>query len=164
MQIEAKEYWKLFKPATCSLKLEGTTKEAVFAELVENFVKAKSLESSQEAPARRALIEREALASTGVGQNVAIPHVKLAGLEEAIFSLSIHPQGLEWASLDGQPVTILFTVLRPERAGARHDPERHLDMMRWISLLSRDGDFRRFAMAVTTKKELVDLLREMAGS
>lgn len=163
MQTEAKEFWKLFKPAACSLELTGSTRELVFAELVDNFVKAKSLDEALAVPARRALTEREALASTGVGQNVAIPHVKLAGLEEPIFSLSLHPRGLEWASLDGQAVMILFTVLRPERAGPRYNPERHLDMMRWISQLSRDADFRRFALGVTTKKALVDLLREMSA-
>lgn len=164
MQAEAKEYWKLFKPAVCSLKLVGNSKEEVFAELVENFVKAKCLEESLADSARRALLAREALASTGVGQNVAIPHVKLVGIDEPIFSLSLHPAGIEWSSLDGQPVTILFTVLRPERAGVRYDPERHLDMMRWISHLGREADFRRFALGVTTKKALVDLLKEMASS
>ena len=164
MQTEAKEYWKLFKPAACSLRLAGQTQDEVFTELVENFVKGKALDGSLAASARKALLEREALASTGIGQNVAIPHVKLAGLEEPIFSLSLHPDGIEWSSLDGQPVTIFFTVLRPERANPRYNPERHLDMMRWISHLGREADFRRFALAVGTKKELVDLLREMAGS
>jgi PTS system nitrogen regulatory IIA component len=163
MQTEARDYWKLFKPSACSLRLEGESKEAVFAELVENFVKAKLLDVSLASQARRALFEREALASTGVGQRVAIPHVKLVGLEEAIFSLSLHPRGIEWSALDGDPVTILFTVLRPEKKSGRYDPERHLDMMRWISQLSRDADFRRFALGVTTKKALVDLLREMSA-
>jgi len=162
MQTEANEYWKLFKPAACSLRLSGGNKEEVFQELVETFVKAKSLPEALQDAALSALIERENLASTGVGQRVAIPHVKLAGLEEAIFSLALHPDGIEWSSLDGEPVTILFTVLRPEKAGARHNPERHLDMMRWISQLGRDADFRRFAAGVTTKKALVDLLREMS--
>jgi mannitol/fructose-specific phosphotransferase system IIA component (Ntr-type) len=164
MQTEARGYWKLFKPAACSLNLEGATKDEVFAELVDNFVRAKCLDLALAQPARRALIERETLASTGVGQHVAIPHVKLAGLEEAIFSLSIHPRGIEWSALDGESVTILFTVLRPEKKGERYDPERHLDMMRWISQLSRDADFRRFAVGVSTKKALVDLLREMSVS
>jgi len=164
MQTEAKEYWKLFKPAACSLKLTGATREEVFAELVEHFVEARCLDAALQGAALRALIEREKVASTGVGQHVAIPHVKLAGLEEPIFSLSLHPGGIDWASLDGAPVNILFAVLRPERAGARYNPDRHLDMMRWISQLGRDADFRRFAARVTTKKALVDLLREMSGS
>ena len=163
MQTEARDYWKLFKPSACSLRLQAETKEEVFAELVDNFVKAKCLDVELASQARRALLEREALASTGVGQHVAIPHVKLVGLDEAIFSLSLHPHGIEWSALDGESVTILFTVLRPERKSERYDPERHLDMMRWISNLSRDADFRRFAVGVTTKKGLVDLLREMSA-
>jgi len=164
MKTEARDYWKLFKPAACCLKLEGTTKDEVFTELIDNLVKAKCLESSLAVQARRALVEREGLASTGVGQRVAIPHVKLTGLEEAIFSLSIHQRGIDWSALDGEPVSILFTVLRPERKSGRYDPERHLDMMRWISQLGRDADFRRFALGVTTKKGLVDLLHEMSTS
>lgn len=162
--MSATDYWKLFKPAACSVELAGATREEVFAELIENFVKAKCLAAGMEKAALKALLEREAMASTGVGQRVAIPHVKLPGLEEAIFSLSLHARGLDWGAIDGQPVSIFFTVLRPEKAGARHQPEKHLDMMRWISQLGRDADFRRFALAVTTKKALVDLLREMSPS
>lgn len=162
MRTEANDYWKLFKPSACSVDLKGTTQEEIFGELVANFVKAKVLDGACASDAVRALRDREALASTGVGQQVAIPHVKLAVLEEPIFSLSIHRTGVEWASLDGGPVTIFFTALRPERPGKRYDPDRHLDMMRWISTLGRDADFRRFAMAVATKKDLVDLLKEKA--
>jgi len=163
MQTEAKEYWKLFKPAACSLGLSATTREQVFTEIVENLVKAKCLDAKLKPAAQRALAEREALASTGIGQGVAIPHVKLAALEEAVFSLSLIPRGIEWAALDGQSVSIFFTVLRPDRANSRHNPERHLDMMRWISQLGRDPDFRRFALGVSTKKALVELLREMSA-
>jgi PTS system fructose-specific IIC component len=163
MQTEAKDYWRMFKPAACNLALAAGSKEELFEQLLDGLIKAKSLDKALRTPALRALVERETLASTGVGQRVAIPHVKLSGLEEAVFSLSLVPAGIEWNALDGESVTILFTVLRPERASPRYNPERHLDMMRWISTLGRDADFRRFAMGVTTKKALVDLLREMSA-
>lgn len=162
--MTAHDHWKLFKPAACSIEIVGATREEVFGQLLENFVQARCLPATLQKAALKALLERENLASTGVGQRVAIPHVKLAGLEEALFSLSLHRTGVEWGAVDGQPVSIFFTVLRPEKAGTRHQPERHLDMMRWISQLGRDADFRRFAQAVTTKKALVDLLREMSPS
>jgi mannitol/fructose-specific phosphotransferase system IIA component (Ntr-type) len=162
MQTQAKDYWKLFKASACSLKLKGTTQEEVFQEIATNLVRAKLLPSALEKPAVKAFMAREELATTGVGQNVAIPHVKLKGLEEPIFSLSLHPEGMEWRSVDGEPVKILFAVLRPERAGARFDPDRHLDMMKWISKLVRQADFRRFSQAVSKRTELVDLLKEMS--
>jgi mannitol/fructose-specific phosphotransferase system IIA component (Ntr-type) len=77
-------------------------------------------------------------------------------------TLGIHREGVPWAAVDGAPVQILFTVLRPEKPGADHDPERHLEMMRWIAKLARDADFRRFALRARTKTELVDLLKEMS--
>ena len=95
--------------------------------------------------------------------NVAIPHVKLAGLDKVAASLSVHTTGVEWAAVDGELVNIFFAILRPEEANDQHDPERHLDMMRWIARLARDSDFRSFAMQAHTKRELVDLLKEMAN-
>ena len=91
------------------------------------------------------------VASTGVGMNVAIPHVKLPGLEEPVFSLCLAPDGIEWSSVDGEPAKIIFAVLRPERASETFDPERHLEMMRWIAALGRDSDFRNFARAASTR-------------
>lgn len=159
MRTEAKDYWKLFRPSACVLQLKGQERSQVFEEIISNFIKAKVLDEGLRAAALQALVEREELASTGVGKNVAIPHVKLAGLEEAVVGLAIHPEGVEWSSLDGSAVKILFTVLRPERESERYDPERHLDMMRWISSLGRAGDFRSFALNCPTKKALVDLLK-----
>ena len=160
MQTEAKDFWRLFKVSSCSVRLEGTSKDEVFEELIENFIEAGALREDLREAALQALLARETIASTGVGQRVAIPHVKLVGLDEAVLSLSIHPGGVEWDSLDGEPVSIFFTVLRPERATERYHPDRHLDIMRWISLLSRDNDFRRFVVGATTRKDLLDLLRE----
>lgn len=160
MQTKAKDYWKLFRASTCSIRLKGATKSEVFEELVANLVAAKALAEDLEASALRALQEREKLASTGVGMNVAIPHVKLRGLEETVLSLSVHPIGVEWHALDGEPAHVIFTVLRPEAAGALHDPERHLALMRWISSLARDPDFRNFARAAKNRTDLIDLLRE----
>lgn len=162
METQAQDFWKLFKPVGCSVKLKGATKEEVFDELIGNLVQAKMLSEKSAKTALRALAERERLASTGVGRNVAIPHVKISGLDSVVVSLSIHPEGVDWEALDGDQVNIFFTVLRPATAGDQHDPERHLEMMQWISRLCRDADFRRFATRASTRTELVDLLKEMA--
>ncbi len=160
MPTETSDYWKLFKAKCCSVALKASDREEIFRELVKNLVHGGGLDEKHTEDAVKALLDREELASTGLGMNVAIPHVKLPGLETVALSVSVHKDGVEWSALDGDVVRIFFTVLRPERGGEQHDPERHLDMMRWIARLSRDGDFRRFAIASKTKKELVDLLKE----
>jgi mannitol/fructose-specific phosphotransferase system IIA component (Ntr-type) len=156
-------FWKQFKAKSCSLDLSAGTKPAVLAEVVETLVASDALPAELRAAALDALMERERAGSTGVGMNVAIPHVKLKGLERAACSLSVHAAGVEWQAVDGAPVHILFAVLRPEKAGDQHDPEKHLEMMRWIARLSRDADFRRFALRVKTKAELIDLLKEKSA-
>ena len=163
MPTKTTDFWKLFKAKCCSISLKAIDQEGAFQELVDNLTSGGGLPEALRESAVKALVEREQLASTGLGVNVAIPHVKLKGLERAAVSLSVHKGGLDWKALDGEPVRLFFTVLRPERAGELHDPERHLGMMKWIARLARDGDFRRFAIGASTKKELVDLLKEKAG-
>lgn len=158
----AKPFWKLFKTKACAVQIAAADKDGVLREIVANLVAAGSLGEPHAGNAERALLDREQLASTGVGQNVAIPHVKLEGLEEVAACLSVHPHGVEWAAVDGEPVRILFTVLRPAQSTDLHDPERHLEMMRWVAALSRNDDFRSFALQAKTRTELVDLLKEMS--
>jgi nitrogen PTS system EIIA component len=156
-------FWKHFKPKSCNINLKASDKDAALAEVVENLIKADLLDESLREGVLEALREREELASTGVGTGVAIPHVKISGLTKVVCNLSIHKEGLEWSAIDGAPVHILFAILRPERAGDEHDPEKHLEMMTWIAKLGREADFRRFARAARTKTELVDLLKEMSA-
>ncbi len=156
-------FWKNFKAKSCSVELAGATKEDVLREIVSTLLKGGALDAKFEKSVIAALVAREAQASTGVGMNVAIPHVQIAGLEQAVANVSVHKTGVDWSAIDGEPVHILFTVLRPERASASHDPDRHLEMMRWIARLGRMSDFRNFALQAKTRTELVDLLKEMAN-
>jgi nitrogen PTS system EIIA component len=155
-------FWKNFKAKACAIDLEGQDKEQVLTAIVAHMIEGGALSERLERQALTALVARETQASTGVGMNVAIPHVQLAGLEQAVFGLSVHKTGVPWAALDGEPVHLFFTVLRPDRATPNYDPTKHLEMMRWVARLGRSGDFRRFAIAARTKAELVDLLKEMA--
>lgn len=155
-------FWKQFKPKACSVSLAGATKDEVLREVVEALVKGGALDPKLADAAHLALLERERVASTGVGTAVAIPHVKLAGLTQVVASLCVHSRGVEWAAVDGDAVHVLFTVLRPEKQTDQHDPERHLEMIRWIARLARSADFRAFALQAKTRTALVDLLKEMS--
>jgi len=158
---ERMDWHRRFKVKACSLRLAAKDKHAALAEVVRGLVASSALDAALEESALTALVNREEIASTGVGMNVAIPHVRLEGLEEAVLSLALAPAGIPWAAVDGEPVQILFVVLRPSEATDRHDPEDHLEMMRWIARLARDPDFRSFALHVKTRTELVALLAEM---
>jgi len=158
-------HWhKRFKTKACILRLSALDKASALREVVQNLVQTELLPRDLAGDAVAALLGREEVASTGVGMNVAIPHVRLAGLSEAVLSLALAPAGIEWTAVDGEPVKILFVVLRPGEASDLHDPEDHLEMMRWIARLARDADFRAQALEVTTRAELMALLTELKAT
>ena len=76
--------------------------------------------ASTSAPIFDTLLQRERLGSTGIGEGIAIPHGKLAGLAR-LFGLAARlDKPIDFEALDGQPVDILFLLLAPEGAGADH--------------------------------------------
>ncbi|MGC5779269.1 PTS IIA-like nitrogen regulatory protein PtsN [Methylobacterium sp. NFXW15] len=66
------------------------------------------------------LLQRERLGSTGIGEGVAIPHGKLAGLDRLFGLFARFDRPVDFEALDGEPVDIAFLLLAPEGAGADH--------------------------------------------
>lgn len=79
------------------------------------------------------LLQRERLGSTGLGQGIAIPHGKMAGLDQLRTVFARLSQPIEFDSVDDQPVDLIFLLLAPESAGADH-----LKALARISRLLRD--------------------------
>ncbi|MBM1170531.1 PTS IIA-like nitrogen regulatory protein PtsN [Microvirga arabica] len=67
-----------------------------------------------------ALLQRERLGSTGIGEGIAIPHGKLAGLTRIFGLVARLDKPVNFEALDSQPVDVLFLLLAPEGAGADH--------------------------------------------
>ena len=66
------------------------------------------------------LLQRERLGSTGIGEGIAIPHGKLPGLDRLFGFMARLDKPVDFESLDGQPVDLVFLLLAPEGAGADH--------------------------------------------
>jgi PTS system nitrogen regulatory IIA component len=84
------------------------------------------------------LLEREQLQSTGIGDGVAIPHSALENAEAQAAALLLFPKGIDFESIDGKPVHIVFGVVGPKRATGEH-----LRTLARISRLLRDEGTRR---------------------
>ena len=67
-----------------------------------------------------ALLQRERLGSTGIGEGIATPHGKPPGLTRIFGLMARLDKPVDFEALDGQPVDILFLLLAPEGAGADH--------------------------------------------
>ena len=84
---------------------------------------------------KRSLVERENLGTTGFGGSVAIPHAKIAGLDECVGVVIRLENPVEYQAHDGRPVDLVFALFSPESGGAIH-----LKALAEISRLLRDDD------------------------
>ena len=99
------------------------------------------------------LLQRERLGSTGVGNGVAIPHGKMPKLDR-IHGLFAHlEKPVEFESLDGKPVDLVFLLLAPEDAGADH-----LKALALIARLLRDEKVAEKLRAAQDAKKLYSVL------
>ena len=101
------------------------------------------------------LLEREKISTTAIGEGVAIPHGKLPGVERVVGVFARSPEGVEFASLDGEPTHLFFTLIAPEDAAADH-----LKALARISRLLKDPAFRTRLMQGETRKEIFDIIAE----
>jgi PTS system nitrogen regulatory IIA component len=83
------------------------------------------------------LLERERLASTGVGGGVAIPHGRYDGFGELRAAVAVCPAGVDFDAVDGLPVKILVGIIGP-----RSMPQKHLAALAGVSRVLRDGTKR----------------------
>lgn len=136
--------------------VKATSKEEVLDEIIKAAVKAKMIPARKFAAVRKILQEREALGSTGIGNGVAVPHVKADEITKTNMILSRSAAGIPYSAVDGKDVHTLFMLLAPKDAVAEH-----LQALRWISTLARSSDFRRFVGNASGEAEIRDLLHEM---
>jgi mannitol/fructose-specific phosphotransferase system IIA component (Ntr-type) len=140
-------------------RLESTSKEEVFQEMLDKVVEAGHITKRDRTAMKKLLIEREAQGSTGLGNGIAVPHLKSKKLTEHHLVIANSEDGIQFGAIDGQPVHTLFLVMGPA-----DDPESHLQVLRWASSLARSADFRRFVLSATSEAEIRDLLEEMSGA
>jgi mannitol/fructose-specific phosphotransferase system IIA component (Ntr-type) len=97
------------------------------------------------------LIVRDELGPTGIGEGVAIPHVWHPGLSSIITALAISPSGLNYPSLDGEPVHIIVLILSPP--GATEEPAKQRHFETWLRHL-RNPSFRAALRLATTEEHI----------
>jgi PTS system nitrogen regulatory IIA component len=103
----------------------------------------------------KVLVERERLGSTGIGDGVAIPHGKMNGVRHPIISFGRSKQGLDFESMDGQPVHLFFLLIAPENSSGIH-----LQVLAKIAKILKNRDFRKKLMEPATREELYQTIVE----
>lgn len=142
---------ELLAPSLIKMNLEAETKEELFPELVELFVAAGCIRDR--AAAVRVLEEREAKMTTGIANGIGIPHGKLPEAKRTLLSLGISRNGIEYNSIDGEPVHIVITIFAQiDNLG------EHIEVLAEISRLFAVPGFRENISAARTPEEVLRLI------
>lgn len=135
--------------------LSSTNKESVIGELVDSLQTAGEISVTDREDIVKAILKREELGSTGIGRGIAVPHTKHPSVKKLVGTVGVSASGVEFESLDGEPVQLFFLLISPPDR-----PSDHLRALENISRQLRDETFCRFLKQAKTKEDILQLLAE----
>ena len=140
-------------PDTISAELQAEDKERVVDEMTQLLLNAGQIAENQYKKIVKAVLKREELGSTAMGQGVAIPHAKHPGVSQTIGTVAVSHAGVDFSSLDGERVHVFFLLLSPP-----DQPDDHMRALESISRQVRKDVFCRALARATTPDEIRQLL------
>ena len=142
---------QILQPDCIKVPVENRDKEAVITELVDLLDTNRLLLDRD--TALDAVITRERIQSTGTGAGIAIPHGKCNAVKELVMAIGIAHEPIEFESVDGKPVTILFLLVSPaDQTGP------HIQTLATISRMMLNEEFRQQLEKVACADEVYELL------
>jgi nitrogen PTS system EIIA component len=145
----------ILRPECVIADLSGASVASVLSELANHVAAATGLDAGT---LSAGLTARERLGSTGIGEGVAVPHCKVAGLGTLTAALGRSVDGVDFRALDGKPTRIFVALFAPERAGAEH-----LQALARVSRLLKRPEFRKALLEAPDASAMYRLIVEEDG-
>ena len=141
----------LLKPQSILLNASPTNKADAIYTLGDLMDKGGNL--SDKAEYLKAVFAREESGSTGLGDGIATPHAKSAGVKEAGLSAMVVPNGVDFDALDGQPSRLFFMIAAPEGAA-----DTHVEVLSKLATMVIDPDFKNALIQAATVDRFLELI------
>jgi PTS system fructose-specific IIA component/PTS system nitrogen regulatory IIA component len=134
--------------------LQATSKEGAIREMVESLRQAGHFAECSPDQVVSAIMRREQLGSTGIGRSIAIPHAKHAGADKLIGTIALSKTGVDFESIDTQPVHVLVLLISPQDR-----PGDHLRALENVVRSMRNENFVQELRQSKTSDEIWQLLQ-----
>lgn len=135
--------------------LQATGKTEAIREMVAGLRDSGALAADDYESVVRAILGREDLGSTGIGEGVAVPHTRHQTLDRLIGTVALSREGVDFAALDREPVDIFFLLVSPQS-----QPGDHLRALENISRHLKNKRFVSFLRQAKTRESIIDVLEE----
>lgn len=143
----------LLTPERIRIPLSSEEKDDILRELVD--IVGETAAVTDAADVLRAVREREAVLSTGIGHGVAIPHGKSPSVGEIVLAAGVTRAPVDFEALDGRPVRLFFLLVGPDSAAGQH-----VKVLSRVSRLLRRESTRDSLVEAATAEEFYSILAD----
>lgn len=143
----------ILSPDSTIVDLKGETKEEIIAELVDSLANSDAITDRDKV--LQAVLEREKIMSTGIGDGIAIPHGKSDAVVELTAALDIHKRGVDFEALDGEPAFVFFLLVSPANVSGPH-----IKALARISRMLKNDGFKKKLIEAESSTDIVSAIEE----
>ncbi|MDG4864769.1 fructose PTS transporter subunit IIA, partial [Streptomyces sp. T-3] len=140
---------------TVKVQLDSTDKESAIREMAAMLATTGNVADEEELV--QTALRREAQGTTGLGEEIAIPHAKTDAVTSPTVGFARSAEGIEWGALDGTKAKLIFMISVPEAAAG----DEHLRILALLSRKLMDSSFRERLMAAPDEPAIIEVLREI---
>ena len=141
----------LLKNASIDLGAHVKDKQDAISHLVDLMDKGGNLKNKEQY--KKDVLAREASGTTGLGDGIATPHAKSAGVKAAGLAAMTIPEGIDFESMDGKPSRLFFAIAAPDGSN-----DEHLQILSKLATMVMDDDFKEALIKSTTKEEFLKII------
>ena len=141
----------ILSPDSTIVDLKGETKEEIIAELVDSLANNDAITDRDKV--LQAVLEREKIMSTGIGDGIAIPHGKSDSVERLIAALGTQRRGVDFEALDGEPAYVFFLLVSPSNVSGPH-----IKALARISRLLKNDEFKKKLITAESSTAIIDII------
>ena len=128
--------------------LKGESKEDIIAELVNSLPAGDAITDRDQV--LQAVLDREKIMSTGIGDGIAIPHGKSAAVTELVAAMGTQRRGVDFDALDGEPAFVFFLLVSPANVSGPH-----IKALARISRLLKNDEFKKKLIEANSAEEII---------
>ena len=128
--------------------LKGESKEDIIAELVNSLPVGDAITDREQV--LQAVLDREKIMSTGIGDGIAIPHGKSAAVTELVAAMGTQRRGVDFDALDGEPAFVFFLLVSPANVSGPH-----IKALARISRLLKNDEFKKKLIEADSAEEII---------
>ncbi len=136
------------------LNLKGKNRRKILSHVLDHLISSGKVDKVYRKEMIKVLLKREEMGSTAIGGGIALPHARLECIKNLVLCVGISPEGLDFDSLDDEPVYIIVTLLSNQKEAGFH-----LKILALLARMLRDKYFVQDVRHVKTEKEFIGLMQ-----